>query len=285
MKGRVKNEAALAAKSKVFIVGAGPGAKDLISVRGMNALSEADIVFYDALVNPDILEHTSQDAEKVFVGKRCGRKVMEQSEINQRIIEAARSGKTVVRLKGGDPFVFGRGGEEALACRSAGISYEIIPGIPSAVGAAAYSGIPLTHRGTAASVAFITARDYKLTGKGRTLAGIAAAVDTLVIFMGGLQVREIANELTAGNISPKTPAAVISHGTLPEQKTVFGVLDNIADRVSAAALRTPMLIIIGQVADLGPLLGWFGAMKSAQSGLLLEAERYAGIRLLRSVDQ
>lgn len=200
---------------RVFIVGAGPGAPDLITVKGLRALRQAHIVFYDALVNPEFLAETSDETEKVFVGKRCGKHAMEQREINERIVAEAQAGKTVVRLKGGDPLVFGRGGEEALACEEAGIAFELIPGVSSALGAASYAGIPLTHRGIASSVAFVTARDGGTHEQnGITLKALVKTVDTLVIFMGGSRLQSIADSLMEAGVPKTASVAVISQATL-----------------------------------------------------------------------
>ncbi len=243
---------------KVFIVGAGPGAPDLITLKGLRALRRADVVFYDALVNPELLSETDASAEIVFVGKRCGRHAAEQNEINRRIVLEARSGKTVVRLKGGDPLVFGRGGEEALACEEAGIDFELVPGICSALGAASYAGVPLTHRGTSTSVAFATAHEAGVKGEtGDRLARLALAVDTLVIFMGGSQLHSIAAALQSGGVPGTASVAVVSQATLENQRTVVSTLESIAARVESAQLTTPMLIIVGEVVNLASILNWF----------------------------
>ena len=243
---------------KVFIVGAGPGAADLMTVRGLRALRRAGIVFYDALVNPDLLDDAPVGAEKIFVGKRCGVKSIEQREINRQIVAEARQGKTVVRLKGGDPLVFGRGGEEALACEEAGIDFEIVPGVTSALGAASHAGIPLTHRGISSSVAFITARDGAESEEQMTrLTRLAASVDTLVIFMGGLRLPCLVYSLLEAGMSKSVPVAVISNATFQNQATVLGTLEEIAGRTEAARLPAPMLIIVGGVANLSSTLNWF----------------------------
>ncbi len=242
---------------RVFIVGAGPGAEDLITIRGLRALRQADVVFYDALVNPDLLSESPGHARKVFVGKRCGRHALEQDEINRWIVEEARRGRTVVRLKGGDPLVFGRGGEEALACHEAGIAFELVPGISSPLGAASCAGIPLTHRHVASSVAFATAHADRSGEGGSSLAALARAADTLVIFMGGSRLQAIADSLMADGISPEFPVAVISNATLENQQTVLSTLDCMAERAAAAGLTTPSLIILGEVTNLSPHLNWF----------------------------
>jgi uroporphyrin-III C-methyltransferase/precorrin-2 dehydrogenase/sirohydrochlorin ferrochelatase len=245
-------------KGKVFIVGAGPGAADLITLRGLRALRRADVVLYDALVNPDLLSEAPAGSQKVFVGKRCGRRAAEQRVINRRMVEEAGAGRVVVRLKGGDPLVYGRGGEEALACEEAGIAFEIVPGVTSALGAASHAGIPLTHRGIAASVAVVTARvGDPSDGHDRRLAELARSVDTLVIYMGGSHLSSIAASLTAEGVPETTPVAVISNATLQNQQTVLGTLAGIAESVAAAGLSAPMLVIVGAVANLSPSLNWF----------------------------
>lgn len=246
----------------VFIVGAGPGASDLITVRGLRLLKSADVVFYDALIDFEMLGHARRGARLIFVGKRCGSKAMEQPEINRRMIDAARSGKVAVRLKGGDPYLFGRGGEEALACSRAGVHFEVAPGVSSALGAASHAGIPLTYRDAASSVAFVTARDCDDANSLSALTRAAQAVDTLVIFMGGLRLKQIKGSLLAGGLSPQTAVAVVSQATLRDQRTVYGVLDGVEELVHAAGLSTPMLIIVGKVVALGAVLNWFERRKS-----------------------
>ena len=243
---------------KVFIVGAGPGADDLITLRALRALRQADVVLYDALISADLLDQAAESAECIFVGKRCGCHSMKQEEITCLIVSKAREGKTVVRLKGGDPLIFGRGGEEALACADAGVDFEIIPGVSAALGAACFAGIPLTHRGIASSVAFVTAHGAR-SGKSPDLGWIdvARAVDTLVIFMGSTWLEEITDALIESGLPGSRPVGVVSHATCESQKTVLGTLETIADRVAAARLETPMLIVVGEVARLSDALNWF----------------------------
>jgi uroporphyrin-III C-methyltransferase len=249
---------------KVFIVGAGPGASDLITVKGLRALRQADIVFYDALVNPQLLLEAGREAERVFVGKRCGRHAMDQREINRRVVFEARAGKTVVRLKGGDPLIFGRGGEEALACEEAGVEFELIPGVSSALGAASYAGIPLTHRGIASSVAFVTAREgHRNDCESDKLARLAKAADTLVIFMGGSRLPSLAESLQSAGLPAATPIAVISEATTQHQQTIVATLGSIVERVARAHLTTPMLIIVGEVTQLSNALNWFERQRRA----------------------
>lgn len=264
-------------RGKVFIVGAGPGAEDLITLRGLRALRMADTVCYDALVNPDLLSEAPDSAQKIFVGKRCGQSTMEQREINRRLVAEASAGKVVVRLKGGDPLVFGRGGEEALACEEAGIEFEFVPGVTSALGAASYAGIPLTHRGIASSVAFITARDGEASERReKQLAALAASADTLVIFMGGSRLGSIAESIIAAGVPETVSVAVISNATLANQQSVLGTLANIAEKVAEAQLPAPMLIIVGEVTNLSPSLNWF------EPRLPHQAEAESRVMILRA---
>jgi uroporphyrin-III C-methyltransferase len=259
----------------VFIVGAGPGADDLITVRGLRALRQADVVLYDALLSPKLLEEAPPEAERIFVGKRCGKHSMEQEEINALLVERAREGKVVVRLKGGDPLIFGHGGEEALACAEAGMDFEIVAGISSAQGAASCAGIPLTYRGMAGSVAFVTAHAARCTDSANlTWKHLAAAVDTLVIFMGGSWLEKIAKGLMEAGLAQTTSVAVVSNATCEDQQTVLGTLETIADITAQARLKTPMLIIVGEVTQLSALLNW--AENRRQASLATENSTVCG---------
>lgn len=252
---------------KVYIVGAGPGAEDLITLRGLRALRQADVVLFDALLSPKLLEEAPADAARIFVGKRCGQHCMEQMEISRLVVEQALEGKTVVRLKGGDPLVYGHGGEEALACVEAGIEFEIVPGISAAQGAASCAGIPLTHRGVASSVAFVTAHAARCKDSpDLTWKHLAAAVDTLVIFMGGSWLDKIAGALVEAGLARTTSVAVVSNATCENQETVLGTLETIADSVSQAHLKTPMLIIVGEVTRFSSALNWSERRRQAVSG-------------------
>jgi len=249
---------------KVFIVGAGPGAEDLITVRGLRALRAADVVLYDALVGSKLLEEFPMHAERIYIGKRCGKHSVNQEEINRTIISKAREGKTVLRLKGGDPLIFGRGGEEALACAEAGIEFEIIPGVSAALGAASYAGIPLTHRGTSSSVAFVTAHGER-SGSSPDLRWIGAAgnVDTLVIFMGAAWLSEIRIALLEAGLPGTKPVAAVSNATCGNQTMVLATLETIHIEVSKAGLSAPMIIIVGDVAHLSEKLNWFDRQREA----------------------
>lgn len=243
---------------KVFIVGAGPGSDDLITLRGLRALQRAEVVLYDALISPQLLEQAPSYAERIYVGKRCGRHSMKQDEISRLIVSKAREGRRVIRLKGGDPLIFGRGGEEALACADAGLDFEIIPGVSAALGAASYAGIPLTHRGISSSVAFVTAHGAHC-GESPDLGWISLAhtVDTLAIFMGSAWLGRISAALIESGLPAAKPVAVISNATSEDQAIVSGTLGTIAEQVAKAELSTPMLIIIGEVTRLSETLNWF----------------------------
>ncbi|HEX7229552.1 MAG TPA: uroporphyrinogen-III C-methyltransferase [Candidatus Binatia bacterium] len=240
---------------KVYLVGAGPGDPGLLTVRGLERLRAADVVVYDQLVNPAILAEASETATKIYVGKQAGHHCAAQSDINRILIECARQGSQVVRLKGGDPFVFGRGGEEAAALADSVIPFEIVPGVSSAVAVPAYAGIPLTHRAIASSFAVVTGHPARSANSSVQWANLARAVDTLVILMGVKNLPGIVADLRAGGISRETPAAVIRQGTTLEQESVIGTLENIVER--AAHFQSPAVIVVGDVVQLNEQLQWF----------------------------
>lgn len=240
----------------VYLVGAGPGEPGLITVRGLEALRGADVVVYDALANPRLLREARGDAELVCVGKRGGRHTMKQEEINALLVAKAKEGRRVCRLKGGDPFVFGRGGEEALALAEAGVAFEVVPGVTAGVAAPAYAGIPVTHRGLAASVAFVTGHeDPTKEASGIDWDKLATGVGTLVFYMGVKNLASIVAHLVAGGLAAATPAAVVQWGTLPRQRTAAGTLGDIEER--AAGLEAPAILVVGKVVGLRERLGWF----------------------------
>jgi uroporphyrin-III C-methyltransferase len=238
----------------VYLVGGGPGAPGLITVRGMEALREADVVVHDRLVNDRLLAYAPQ-AELINVGKCPNHHPIPQSQINQILIEKASKGKTVVRLKGGDPFVFGRGGEEAQALLEADIPFEIIPGVTSAIAVPAYAGIPVTHRGIATSVAFITGHCAGSNPLDLNWQALAQGIDTLVFLMGVSSLPMIVASLLEAGRPSDTPVALIEKGTLPEQKVVIGTLDNIIEQ--AVEIQPPSIIIVGEVVNLHETLQWF----------------------------
>jgi uroporphyrin-III C-methyltransferase len=231
----------------VYLVGAGPGDPRLITLLGLDRLRRADVVVYDRLVSPRLLDEAPTRAERIFVGKAPGDHACRQEEINNLLIHHARIGRAVVRLKGGDPFVFGRRGEEALACAEAGVPWEVIPGVSSAVGVPASAGIPLTHRELSGGFAVVTG--HCAEGDRQDWAALAR-IDTLVILMGLSRLREIAAQLLFHGRGADTPAAVISQGTLPEEQILVGTLGTIADAAARAGLRAPATIVVGEVVRL-----------------------------------
>ncbi len=242
----------------VSLLGAGPGAPDLITTRALRRLSEADVVLYDALVHPELLNHARPSAKLVFVGKRAGRVSERQSSINAQLIAEARAGHNVARLKGGDPYVFGRGSEEAEALVEAGIPFEVVPGVPSPMAAAAYTGISLTHRELASSVAYVTATEsVEKDESAHDWHKLATATQTLVFFMGLRRLDTLMQRLVAHGRSPQTPVAVVSCASLPSQRTVLGSVADIAEKVSQAGLAAPALTIVGDVVSLHQHLRWF----------------------------
>lgn len=254
----MKRQSSLAAPGMVYLVGAGPGDPGLLTLRAAKLLRSSDVVIYDYLVNVEVLGHASENTKRIYVGKIGGGKQTPQPVINRLLIEHARRGKRVIRLKGGDPFIFGRGGEEADALRTAGIEFEIVPGISSALAAPAYAGIPLTHRGLSSSVAIVTgAKASDGSANLALLNSLAKGADTLVILMGFTRLREIADELIGSGRIPETPAAVITWGTYKTQKTITGTLKTIADEAERAGLSAPSVIVVGDVVSLHRRLNWF----------------------------
>ncbi len=243
---------------KVYLVGAGPGDPELITARGLRRLREADVVLYDALVHPDQLNAARPDAKLVFVGKRAGRASQRQAEINQQLAQAAREGKSVVRLKGGDPYLFGRGSEEAELLASEGIPFEVVPGVPSPLAATAYAGLSLTHRDLASSVAYVTATEsVEKDRAGHDWSKLATATQTLVIFMGMRKLDSLMKLLIEHGRPADTPVAVVQWASLPTQRTVVGTLADIHQRASEAGLGLPALTIVGDVVRLRDNLRWF----------------------------
>jgi len=241
----------------VYLVGAGPGDPGLLTVKARDLMESCDVVIYDYLVNPEMLSHVKAGAEHIYVGKVGGGRQTPQDEINGLLVRHAQKGQRVVRLKGGDPFLFGRGAEEAEALRTAGVEFEVVPGISSALAVPAYAGIPLTRRGLSSSVAVLTgARGGDGAPENGALANLAS-VDTLVVLMGAAHLRQIAKDLTSAGRSPETPAAVIRWGTYEGQQTVTGTLETIAVEAERVGMRAPAVIIVGEVVRLRERLNWF----------------------------
>lgn len=241
----------------VFLVGAGPGDPGLITVKGKDCLKQADVVIYDSLANPILLDYAPESAELIYVGKQGANHTMKQEDINQLISHKAREGKTVVRLKGGDPLIFGRGAEEALALLEAGVPFEIVPGITSGIAAPTYAGIPPTYRALNSVLTFVTGHEDPTKDESAIDWKALAASGTLVFYMGMKNLPVITSKLIQAGKDPKTPVAVIHKGTLPGQRVVTGTLQNIADNVTAACLKPPCIILVGEVTELRPKLCWF----------------------------
>jgi len=241
---------------KVYLVGAGPGDPGLLTVRAAELLARADVIAIDALVSDAIAGLANRDAEIVYVGKRAGKHSLPQEQINQLLIDEARKGKMVVRLKGGDPFVFGRGGEEAEDLVVAGIPFEIVPGISSALAGPAYAGIPVTHRSYSTSLTLVTGHEAD-SSTGIKWAALAQLDGTIVFLMGFTNLQTIAQSLIEHGAAPDRPVAVISKATTPEQRTITGTLATIHAKVEEAALPTPALIVVGDVVKLHDVINWF----------------------------
>jgi len=243
---------------KVYLVGAGPGDPKLLTVKAVEVITSADVLIYDRLgVTDEVLNMAPVNAERIFVGKRTGLHEVPQDQITDLIVQKAQGGGIVVRLKGGDPFIFGRGGEEVEALVAQGIPFEVIPGISSSVAAPMYAGIPLTHRDYAASVAIITGHRAGNAEKPVNWVKIANAVDTMVILMGVESLEGIVDKLLKGGISPNRSVAMIESGTLPQQRTIIATLDTIIVKANQNNLKPPSVIIIGEVTELGRKLAWF----------------------------
>jgi len=245
-------------KGKIYLVGAGPGDPELITLKGIRAIERADVLVYDYLASRTLLEHAGDDCEQIYVGKKAGRHTLAQEQINSLIVERAAAGAVVTRLKGGDPFMFGRGGEEALEAAAAGLEFEVIPGVTAGVAVPAAAGIPVSQRGMTSAVAFITGHEDPRKKKSdinwKELANLSA---TLVFYMGLARLGSIAGNLISHGMDPETPAAVIHRGTTELQRTVTGRLKDIEQKVEEAGLEPPVIIVVGQVVSLRERLNWF----------------------------
>ena len=259
---------------KVYLIGAGPGDPKLLTIKAAEAIGISDVIVYDYLVNPEVLAHSRRDAELIYAGKRAGERSISQAEINALLIERAHDGLTVARLKGGDPFIFGRGGEEAEALVEACVEWEIIPGVSSGIAAAAYAGMPLTHRDYSSSVTFITGHyaGGKTTGVDWLL--LSRATGTLVIFMCAETIASIARELVSGGRARSTPVAIIRWGTYEHQEVYSGTLDEliVAVEIGGFKIEPPAIAIVGEVAALGAKLSWFGSSELRHELRTLQAQ-------------
>ena len=245
-------------KGKVYLVGAGPGDPGLITVKGLECIKKADVLIYDYLASPILLKHARKQTEILYVGKKGGDHTLSQDEINALIAEKARKGLTVTRLKGGDPFIFGRGGEEAEILVRNKIPFEIVPGVTSAIAAPAYAGIPLTHRKFTSTLAFVTGHEDPLKEESSIdWTALARGIGTLVFLMGIKNLPYITSRLIGHGMTPDTPVALIRWGTTPRQTTVTGTLDTISERAKDAGFKPPAVIVVGHVVKLRERLKWF----------------------------
>ncbi|MEX2616230.1 MAG: uroporphyrinogen-III C-methyltransferase [Alphaproteobacteria bacterium] len=246
----------LSHEARVFLVGAGPGDPELLTLRAARLLGEAETVVYDRLVSPEILDLVAPGATRIFAGKAARDHVLPQQAINELLVSLAQDGKRVVRLKGGDPFVFGRGSEEALYLAEHGIGFEIVPGISASAGCAAYAGIPLTHRGVAKGVHFVTGHTRGTADDDLDWPRLADPDTTLVIYMGLSKIERICNRLIGAGLPGDTPAAAIENGTLPSQRVILSTLSDLPGRIAREGLGAPTLFVIGAVVALADRLGW-----------------------------
>ena len=268
---------------RVYLVGAGPGDPGLLTARALELIAGADVILYDRLIGTASLDGAREDAERLYVGKEGGGASVPQAETQALLISRAQEGKAVVRLKGGDPFVFGRGGEEALALRDAGIEFEVVPGVTAGVAALAYAGIPVTHRGLARAVAFVTGR----TGDESELdwPALAAFPGTLVFYMGVGRLTRIASSLIAAGRAADEPAAVVEAGTMPTQRTVLGTLQTIAAQVEREQVGSPSITVVGPVAALAEQLSWLSAAPLAGRTVAVTRARAQASGLARELQQ
>ena len=267
---------------KVYLVGAGPGDPGLITVKGLDCLQRADVVLYDHLLSPRLLDSVRPEAEKIYVGKMSNHHSMKQDEINRLIVEKAQEAEVVVRLKGGDPFVFGRGGEEAEELSKNNIPFEIVPGISSAVAVPAYAGIPVTHRGCASSFAVVTGHEDPSKGKSSIAwDNLTKGTDTLVFLMGVGNLAFIVESLIAHGRHPSTPIALIRQGTTPEQQTIVSTLREIVAQAEEKAFEPPAVIVVGEVVGLRETLRWFDNQPLFGKRVLVTRARHQASALSR----
>ncbi len=259
---------------KVFLLGAGPGDPGLLTLKARDVLSRADVVVYDYLVGERLLMHCRESAERIYAGKRGGDHSIPQDEINALLVRLAQEGKVVARLKGGDPYVFGRGAEEAEALQEAGVEFEVVPGVTSGVAAPTYAGIPLTHRKCASSVTFVTGHEDPTKPESvHDWAALARSGSTLVFYMGMENLEHIAAKLLECNLSPDTPAAVVQRGTTSRQRSLVSTLAKLAPEARALGFTPPAIIIVGHVCALAPKLDWFGEKPLLGKGVVVTRAR------------
>ena len=272
--------------NKVYLLGAGPGDPGLLTLRARDILAAADTVVYDYLASPELLEHCRKEAELVYVGKKGGDHTMTQEAINALLVDTARAGKSVARLKGGDPYVFGRGAEEVEELVAAGVDFEVVPGVTSAVAAPAYAGIPLTHRTYASSVTFITGHeDPNKAESAHNWPALATSASTLVFFMGVKNLTSITANLTQAGMDPHTPAALVRWGTTCNQQSLISDVQHIAARSKEAEIQPPSLLVVGRVVTLRDTLNWFEQLPLLGRGVVVTRAREQASGLLHLLAQ
>ena len=270
---------------KVYLIGAGPGDPGLITQKGLKAISKADVVVYDYLANPQLLRHAREDAELIYVGKKGGCHTLSQEGINQLLVQKAQEGKVVARLKGGDPFLFGRGGEEAEVLVEAGIPFEVVPGVTSAIAAPAYAGIPVTHREHTSTFSMVTGHEDP-TKEGSAIDWAALAkVGTIAFLMGMKNLPRICENLVREGKAPETPVAVIQWGSTPRQRVVTGNLANIVQKVEEAGLGPPSIILVGEVVQLREKLNWFEKRPLFGKRILVTRTREQASKLIEALEE
>lgn len=265
MSDRLRREDAALTQGEVYLVGGGPGDPELLTIKALRLMQQAEVVLYDRLVSPQVMELVRRDAERIYVGKRRSEHALAQPAINQLLVDLALAGKRVLRLKGGDPFIFGRGGEEIELLAEHQIPFQVVPGITAASGCAAYAGIPLTHRDYAQSVRFVTGH-LKTDNPNLCWPEMAVPGQTLIFYMGLLGLGDICQKLIHHGRLPDTPVALVEKGTLPEQQVLVSTLAQIAERVANSEVRGPTLLIVGEVVKLRRQLHWFGGEPGEKPG-------------------
>jgi uroporphyrinogen III methyltransferase/synthase len=265
---------------KVYLVGAGPGHPELITLRGLKVLGRADCVLYDHLANPRLLDYAPPHAERVYVGKKRSEHEFSQEEISEMLVERARRGWNVVRLKGGDPFIFARGGEEMEALAAAGIPFEIVPGVTTPLGLAAYTGVPLTHREHTSAVTFVTGHRVEAIDWGKV-----GASETVVLFMGLAHFAEIAREMIDRGRRPDTPAMVVRWATRTDQQTVVGTLANLAEKMAAQKIRPPATFVIGEVVSLRERFDWFEKLPLRGQRIVVTRDRRQAAEMAERLEE
>jgi len=268
-------------RGRVYLVGAGPGDPELLTLKALRLLEQADVIVYDNLVSSGVLDLSAPQARRIFVGKRRNEHTLRQEQINGLLVQLAREGKQVVRLKGGDPFVFGRGGEEMQELAAHGVDFEVIPGVTAACGVASYAGIPLTHRDYAQAVVFVTGHLKDPSGI-LDWPALVRPNQTVVIYMGLNALPDICQQLIAHGAPPTRPIAAVQHGTLATQQVLTGTLQDLPPKVAHSGFTSPSLLIVGEVVKLHGTLDWFDPETGAEGSLLAAHVDVEGLPTLKA---